>query len=362
MQEFIVVGGGVIGMLTARELDLAGASVTLIERHRTGRESSWAGGGILSPLHPWRCDDAITRLARWSQERYPQLAGELRQATGIDPEWTRCGFLILNESDHRTACAWARRFDYTINAVARDELCAIEPSLADQSATALWMPDIAQIRNPRLLSAIRQDLRRRGVRILEQRTVLGILHRHERALGVQTDRGPVRAGAVIVAAGAWTGQLLEALGDTPAIAPVRGQMILFRAQPGLLSGIVLDADRYLIPRRDGRILAGSTRENAGFVKQTTQSAHDELRSAALRLAPDLAEFPVEHHWAGLRPGSPRGIPYIGKHPRISNLYVNSGHFRNGLVLAPASTRLLADLALGRDPILPPQPYALTAPR
>jgi glycine oxidase len=134
-------------------------------------------------------------------------------------------------------------------------------------------------------------------------------------------------------------------------------MILYRAEPNVVQRIVLSRDRYVIPRRDGRILVGSTTEEVGFDKSTTPAAMQELESEACRLIPALAGYEIEHHWAGLRPGSPNGIPYILQHPRIEGLFINTGHFRNGVVLGLASARLLADMLLGQQPILDPTPYS-----
>ena len=135
-------------------------------------------------------------------------------------------------------------------------------------------------------------------------------------------------------------------------------MLLFRGPVGLVRRIVLSRDRYVIPRRDGRVLVGSTLEHVEFDKSTTPAARAELHREALRLIPALADCAVEHHWAGLRPGSPIGVPFVGEHPRIQGLYVNAGHYRNGVVLGPASARLLADQMLGRTPALDPAPYRL----
>ena len=144
--------------------------------------------------------------------------------------------------------------------------------------------------------------------------------------------------------------------------PVRGQMLLFGAEPGIISRIVLDRGHYVIPRRDGNVLMGSTLEYTGFHKETTDEALAELSAIAVNRFPVLKDYPITRQWAGLRPGSPQGVPYIGPFPGIEGLYVNSGHFRNGVVLSPASARLLADLVLDRPPIVPPEPYGLMAHR
>jgi glycine oxidase len=341
-------------MLTARELRRSGARVTLLERGETGREASWAGGGILSPLYPWQAPDAVTALSRWSQAQFPSLAQELWEESGVDPEWTQSGLLVLH-SDEDEALLWAERAQIRLEAVS---YAAFEPALVARGAMGLWMPDVAQIRSPRLARAMKQSLLIRGVHIREQIEVTGLALQHQRVIGVDTTQGRLHANKVVVASGAWSGQLLRGLGVNLPIAPVRGQMILFKAPAGLVSRIIVSDGRYIIPRRDGRILVGSTVEHAGFDKTTTDAALQELRSAAMILVPAMADCEVEHQWAGLRPGSPLGIPFIGAHPDIEGLYINTGHYRNGIVMAPASARLLANIMLGASPILPPEPYAL----
>lgn len=361
MSDVLVIGGGIIGLLTARELARAGAAVTLLEMGDTGRESSWAGGGIVSPLYPWRYSDSVTALATWSQQAYPDLCGELLQETGIDPELTASGLLILDLEEHDQALEWARRFVIPMTLIAGPDLQQIEPELGPQSDGALLLPTIAQVRNPRLVKALNRAIEPR-VRLREQEEAVELRVEGGRVLGARTPDGEIQADQVVVCAGAWTARLLEQLGNAPAIEPVRGQMILFFGSPGLIRHVTLLGDRYAIPRRDGRVLLGSTLEHVGFEKVTTAEAKEELYRAAVELYPVLKRTPIEEHWAGLRPGSPSGIPYIGPYPGIEGLYMNAGHYRNGVATAPASARLAADLMLGREPIINPAPYALGAAR
>lgn len=362
MQHVIVVGGGIIGMLTARELASHGVRVTLLERQAVARESSWAGGGIVSPLYPWRYLDSVTRLASFSQARYPELVSQLLDDTGIDPEFERCGMLVVAPGEEAAALDWARRHAREVARVDAAAAGGLEPALAAPPRSALWMPQVAQVRNPRLAQAVRADLARRGVEVCEDSAGVALRVAKGRVVAVQTPRGEVNGDAVVVCAGAWTGALLGSLGRAPEVHPVRGQMLLFRGTPGAVRRIVLEESRYVIPRRDGRVLFGSTLEHVGFDKSTTVEAYDELHGLATRRFPVLREFPVEHHWAGLRPSSPAGVPYICAHPALTNLFVNAGHYRNGIVLAPASARLLTDLLLQRDPVFPPAPYGWDAPR
>jgi glycine oxidase len=347
--------------MTARELAIAGAAVELVEMGETGREASWAGGGILSPLYPWRSDDAITALVTWSQAIYPDLCRTLLEETGVDPEHDRCGMLVLDPEDHDQAQDWAAVNQVAIDALDRAEIDTREPGLAPDATDALWLPEIAQIRNPRLVKALRHAIEKR-VRIREREEVLELKVADGRVQGVRTTAGSIEADCIVVCTGAWTADLLEKLGRRPAIRPVRGQMILFAAAPGQVRHINLFRERYVIPRRDGRVLIGSTIEEAGFAKHTTAEAKEILYQIAVDMFPLLKRTPVEDHWAGLRPSSPKGIPYIGPYPGVDGLFVNAGHFRNGLVTGPASARLLADQVLGRDPILPIAPYGLDADR
>jgi len=356
MTDCIIIGGGIIGMLTARELDQAGLSVTLVERGETGQESSWAGGGILSPLYPWRYPEAVTRLAAWGQARYRTLAEQLAQDTGLDPQWLQSGLLILDTDELEQARSWAARHGVSLETVGRERIAELEPALADPPERAIWLPEVAQVRNPRMVAALRLDLERRGVLIRERAEVRKITAAGTRVRGLETDQGLLEAPRVIVCAGAWTAGLLEQIGELIHVQPVRGQMILFGAEPGVVRRIVLCQGRYLIPRMDGQVLMGSTVEYTGFHKATTDAALTELSDIAVHQFPTLRRYPVKRHWAGLRPGSPQGIPYIGPFPGLDGLYVNSGHFRYGVTMSLASAELLRNEIKGEPQPLPVEEY------
>ena len=330
MYDCTIIGGGIIGLMTARELLLAGLKVAVIDKGRAGMECSWAGGGILSPLYPWRESTALAELTLWSQQFYPDLANKLHAATGIDPEWQRCGMKIIATAEQDEALAWATSHTIPIDVSSSDD--------------ALWLPDTAQIRNPALISALKKYLQQAGVEIHEYTTVARFrIHNHQ-VEAIETSRGIFKSTVTVLANGAWGADLLPDLD----IRPVRGQMICYQAMPGYIRHILLKNSIYIIPRRDGHILVGSTVEDVGFEKGTTEAARTFLAESAEDMLPGINHFPVISHWSGLRPATQTGLPYICKHSELNGLFLNIGHHRNGILLAPGSARLLTDIILDRE--------------
>ncbi|MGB0721705.1 MAG: NAD(P)/FAD-dependent oxidoreductase [Gammaproteobacteria bacterium] len=352
--DVLVAGAGAIGALTALELAGAGLKVTVIDQGRAARESSWAGGGILSPLYPWRYSDAVTALAEWGKPRFQSATEGLAAETGVDPQWHAGGMLVRDVDDAAQARAWAERWSVSLS-VPEPGAHGVE-GLGPSQGADIWMPDIAQLRTPRFGKALRAALQGRNIELLENTRLDAIRTDAGRVTGACVNGRDLSVGSVVLATGAWTGALGAEFGLDLNVYPVKGQMLLFKAHPELLDAVVLGADRYLIPRRDGRILIGSTLEHEGFEKQTTASAADELRAVAVSMLPALADYPVEHHWAGLRPGKDTPEPWIGPVPGMDGLWVNAGHFRNGMVLSLGSAHLLRQLFLGETPHCDPTPY------
>jgi len=361
--QYLIVGGGIIGMMTAYMLRNKGADVTLLERHDTGQESTWAGGGILSPLYPWRYPDSITQLTRRSQQLYPELIQQLHELTNIDAELVQSGMLVIAPDEEQAAQDWAAKYNADIIPVSGQQIETLEERFEPTVPSALWMPQIGQVRNPRIAKALRAALEKSGVQVLTEQAVLGITQDNARVTSVKTAEHSYSADHVILCAGAWTADLIAQFSDAmPIIEPVRGQMLLFKGPPDTLKRITLWEDRYAIPRKDGRVLFGSTLEYTGFIKQTTAEAKAELHAEILRRYPVVEHLELEQHWAGLRPGSPAGVPYITRHPEFDNLYLHAGHFRNGLVMAPASAELLVGMLEGNLSEKEYAPYAFNAER
>ena len=355
-QEVIVVGAGVVGLLSALELTRAGFSVTLVERGLSGREASRAAAGVLSTLFPWRSPRALALLSRWSQSSYAMLADDVRRASGIDPEWTPSGLLCFDLKDCDAALAWAQTTGRAIDFLEAHQVRRQEPALAEHARPAIFLPGIAHIHISRFLRALREALLNEGVPIKEETAVTGLTEKAGRITGVRIEGGDLRADHVVIAAGAWSSGLAEMLDVRVPVEPVRGQIIQFRGPPGLLGRVLCEGEHYLLARRSGDILVGSTREHVGFDRDITAEAREELIKVAQDLLPVLKGAAPARQWSGIRPGSPEGVPYIGAHPKYEGLWFNTGHYANGITLAPGSARLLADLMSGRPPILDPLPY------
>jgi len=356
MSSIIIIGGGIIGLFSAFELHRAGQKVTLIDRQSFGQESSWAGGGIISPLYPWRYPDPITRLAAFSQLIYPEVLAPMQQRTGLDPEFLPNGMLVVGNYDNEQPGAWGRRHKINMQAIDTAQIRALAPELAQDDESGWWLPNIHQVRNPRLVALLKAYLQTTDVTLLEHEAVTAIDTHNNRIRSIRTTSSVLQADQFVIAGGAWSSQLLQPTRNDCGIRPIKGQMLLLKGRHDCVKRITLSEDRYIIPRKDGHVLVGSTTEDVGFNKDTSVQVRQQLLDYAVRTIPELSSFTLQQHWSGLRPGSDNGIPKIGQHCDLENLYMNSGHYRNGLVLAPASARLLSEIMLQKPASLEPGDY------
>jgi glycine oxidase len=364
-QDVVIVGGGVIGLSIAYALAREGIGSTLLDRRELGREASWAGAGLIPPtseirrelLHP------TVRLRAWSAELFAAWSSALREETGIDNGYRRSGGVDVARTDaeeqvlRATAGRW-RGEGIVHERLAPGDSLQVEPALNPDLRLVYFLPDRAQVRTPWHLRALAAAASNRGARLEPWQPVDRLEHQGDRITAVSTGERKLSCGWVIVAAGAWTGELLSRAGIRAPTPPLKGQIVLLRHDRLLLRRIVEHGKNYLVPRGDGRVLIGATEENAGFDTRPTPDAVRELLSEALLLCPILAQAEIERSWAGLRPGSIDTKPYIGIAPGYRNLIVASGHKRAGLQLSPATAELVVDLVTSRTPRLDLSPYRL----
>lgn len=365
MDDVVIIGGGVIGLSLAFELAGEGLRVRVVERGEPGREASWAGAGILPPPSASIEPPSLAQLAAMSWRLHPVWHEQLRGLVGIDNGYRRTGGLYLAENtaeaqDLRSQAAAWQQAGVAAEPVEGVELFRREPALAGGWAGAapgaLFVPEEAQLRNPWHLKALRAACQARGVQICPGVSADGFLVRRGRVHSIESTRGPIAAGAVCLAGGAWSQGIASRLGVRLSVRPVRGQIVLLDTGQPLLSHIVNVGRRYLVPRAEGRVLVGSTEEEAGFENRTTAAGVAGLLEFALRLVPQLEHARVETSWAGLRPATTDGLPYLGGIPDLENAFVAAGHFRSGLLLSPGTAVVMSRVIRGLPPELDLAPF------
>jgi glycine oxidase len=335
--DVIIIGGGIIGLTLSRELRKQGASVLVVERGEPGREASYAAGGMLASCGE-ESPPLLQPLATASAEIYPEFAHELEDESGLNVDLRSNGSLLFPAPGHTA--------DQIFGAAPLPApLAELEPALPPSGRTALFFRERSVC--PRALTqAALKAAKHRGVDISSGTTVRSVDLSAGRVIGVTTDKTAYSAAKVVNCAGAWAGHIAPYPFPT---RPVKGQMVCF-AMPKreLLRHVLRSPEIYLIPRTDGRLLAGATVENAGFDKRTVPETIQRLRRAAIAMLPALEEARVLEDWAGLRPGTPDNLPILGETP-IPGYYVATGHFRDGILLAPATARAMAQVIAGRNP-------------
>jgi glycine oxidase len=406
--DVIVIGGGVAGLSVARELARWGTRVTLVERGRLGAEASWAAAGMLAPQIEADARDEFFDFACSNRDAYPAFAAALREETGIDIELDRTGTLALafTEEDEREGARrfeWQQRDGLLVERLSPSEVLSLEPHLSARVRGALRFPLAWQVENRRLCDALARASRLAGVRVLEETRALALRLRGGRFVSVETSRGTLDAGAVVVACGAWSSLLsVETSGGeaegavfiidggdaarpssptgaaqsspsasapaadedanarrSPRIEPVRGQILCYAMRGGepLARHVVYGAGGYIVPRRDGRLLAGTTTERAGFDKSVTEGGRRAIRVCAEGIAPAVADLKIVDEWAGLRPRAEDELPVLGASGEIENLFYATGHYRNGILLAPLTGALVAEMITSGATPAPLAPFS-----
>ena len=356
--DVVVIGGGVIGLAIARALARRGVrDICLLERGGLGAEASSAAGGMLLPQVEADGHDDFFALACQSRDLYPPLAVALGEETGIDVELDTTGtlYLALNEHDYEEIekrYHWQTRAGLAVELLSSTAARELEPCISESICGALLFPNDIQVENRRLITALANSVNTLGVKTFTETTVEALKIEAHRITGLQTSRGDINCRTVVIAAGTWSSFLLP---SAPTITPVRGQMVCLESKPQLTRHVIFSPRGYLVPRRDGRLLAGSTSENAGFAKRVTAGGIATILRQALEISPAIANLPIVDTWAGLRPRAADGLPVLGPCGEIDGLIYATGHYRNGILLAPLTAELISEAIVAgtTSPLLAP---------
>jgi glycine oxidase len=345
--RIVVAGGGIIGCSIARELSGCGCRVVLVERDRIGAEASAASAGILCPQVEAEAPSPLLDLGMESLRLYPGFVERVRKETGIDPELDTPGSLLLDltredEQASQAQRAWQAEARLPVERVGPDDLAGLEPGLGQAIRGGLYFPGSARVDPRALTRGVAMAARARSAEIREGAPVAGLQRAGDKVTGVVLAGGEIlEADEVVLASGAWSSAFLPE--TAPAIVPIRGQMIVFDAPRPPRAHVLISRHAYLVPRRDGTVLVGSTTENAGFRKEVTPKALLRLTAAALAIDPSLSAASFATAWSGLRPAAADGLPVLG---RVGpGLVAATGHYRNGILLAPITAALVTELIL-----------------
>jgi glycine oxidase len=352
ISDVLVIGGGVIGMSIARALKKNGAGeVMVLDSGRLGQEASSAAAGMLTAQADAEKHDDLFGLCYEGRGLYESFAAELKDETGIDIELETSGTLSVsfNEHDSRRLdkiYRWQSAAGFPVQKLAARELLELEPRLSSAVKTGLFFPRDGQVENRLLVEALAVSLKRLDIKVFENTPVTSLLAENGKITDVETAAGRFSAPVVVLAAGAWSSLITlgEAERNRPLsldVIPVRGQMISFQPGQRLFTRVIMSSAGYLVPRADNRLLAGATVEKAGFDKNVTTSGLEFLSKAAYEIAPGLKKIEINEKWAGLRPCAADMRPVVGQYNGIGGLYVATGHYRNGILLAPITAAMLS---------------------
>ena len=350
--------------MTAWLLRRQNLRIALIERGHCGGESSWAGGGIIFPTDTWKLPDPMLALILHSQELWPRICRELKEATAIDSELRWTGMLLFPEEDRaKTVEAWAQKHAFPFEGARAGDLRALAPALhCSPDQLAFWFPRVPQVRNPAVLKAMVAALKQeKNISLFENTPVQQLEVAGGRVAGVASADMRFAAPRVALALGAWAGQPPQGAPSTD-VYPVCGQMLAYDGGRRFFHPVVGDGRHYMIPRGDGVVLAGSTLEDKGFDKGVTEEARSAIHGFVAKICPSLAARPLLRHWSGLRPGRRNSspLPLIGPDPNIAGLYHHGGLYRNGLGAAPAAASICAAQMTGEEPPLDARSYRVVS--
>lgn len=351
----IIIGGGIIGCCVAWRLAAEGVATTVLERGRIGQEASWAAAGMIAPQAEAEGPGPFFDFCMKARDAFDGIIDRLVRDSGLDPEYDRAGILyVALDADERAQlqrrAAWQRSVGAPVEELSGPEARRVEPMLSPEAIYAIHMPTNRRTDNRKLTQAYTAAARNAGAEFVEGARVEALALRGERAIGVVMDGGSIReADVVINAAGSWAGEVRGLEADRVKLHPVRGQILCFEVPPGTIGPALFSLRGYVVPRRDGRLLAGSTMEEAGYNKSVTLAGLDKIARGAAAIVPTLGAAAFREAWAGLRPATRDLLPVLGFSPSVSNVLWAAGHFRSGILLSAITGEIIADLIKGRRP-------------
>jgi glycine oxidase len=350
--DVAIIGGGVIGSSIAFELAAERLRVVLLDRQQPGMEASWAAAGMLSPGPHSAADDPLVPFAVESALLYPGFVESIEHASGMQVEFARPGALEIffgssGEDDRARLTKTHERFGLKAEATSIEAARKLEPWLGPDALAAAWIPEEGVVEPRSLLDALLAGGKNRGVEIRPNCAVTSLEFEGRRCVGLIANGQRIAAQSIVLAAGCFTQQLLGSANGLERVIPtkpIRGQMVALQSERVTLTRVLRSANGYLVPRRAGHIACGSTLEDAGFEKRVTSEGVQQILAAALELVPALADARTLDTWAGLRPGTPDSLPILGA-TEFAGLFAATGHYRNGILLAPATAKKMAALVL-----------------
>ncbi len=351
MSEILIIGGGIIGLSIARSLRKLGVKkITILERGKLGEEASFAAAGMLAVQAETNKNDAFFNFCNESRNLFPKFADELLAETGIDVELETSGTLCLSFSETDSIelnkrFKWQSAIGLKIEKLTSTEIRKMEPFVSPNVFEGLFFENDWQVENRKLLAALKHFAENNNIEVFENEEVIAVLNEKNRVTGVETKNQNFFADKVIFATGAWTSFIKTVGFKLPEVKPIRGQMMSLKTAKRLFTRVICSPRGYIVPRRDGRILAGATVEDVGFDKNTTLEGFEFVFGNTIEIAPSLANLGITEKWSGLRPFFADGLPLLGKVPNIENLLIATAHFRNGILLAPKTAEIIAKQAV-----------------
>jgi glycine oxidase len=346
--NILIIGGGIIGLSLARELHKKGIRrIAIAERGEIGKEASFAAAGMLAPHAETEKLDDFYHFCSESNRLYPNFAEEISDETGVDIELDKSGtlYLAFTEEDAkeiRRRYDWQKNAGFQVEHLTARETRQSEPFVSPDVLESLFFPNDWQVENRKLLYALRKFCKLNEIELRENVEIKNLLEEDGKIVGAETENEKFYAEKTVIATGAWTSLIKAESFRLPPVKPVRGQMISFHTAKRLFNKVIYSSRGYIVPRADGRILAGATIEDAGFDKSVSKAGIELLRDHALEIAPGLVNLDIYESWVGLRPFAPDGLPVLGAFSEVENLFIATAHYRNGILLAPLTAKILAD--------------------